>query len=147
MSADTMKMPEPIIEPTTIIVESKRPRPCTSSPSWRMEDSIVGAVFAICLTRATRGLATGRPRFFRHRQEFSCALGRIRRGREIADDRYRIRARQKNVFGPLESDTADRHERLAGNGARGSNEIQADYGIRILLRRRRKDRAYGYIVR
>ena len=30
MSADTMKMPEPIIEPTTIAVALKRPRPCTS---------------------------------------------------------------------------------------------------------------------
>src|SRR5260370_2047207 len=30
MSADTMKIPEPIIDPTTIIVESKRPRPRTN---------------------------------------------------------------------------------------------------------------------
>src|SRR5487761_526107 len=27
ISADTIKMPEPIIDPTTIMVESKRPRP------------------------------------------------------------------------------------------------------------------------
>jgi hypothetical protein len=27
MSAETMKMPEPIIEPTTIITQSRRPRP------------------------------------------------------------------------------------------------------------------------
>ncbi len=29
MSAETMKMPEPIIEPTTIVVESNKPRPRT----------------------------------------------------------------------------------------------------------------------
>ncbi len=29
MSAETMKMPEPIIEPTTIIVESNKPSPRT----------------------------------------------------------------------------------------------------------------------
>src|ERR1700720_1457347 len=33
MSADTMKMPEPIIEPATIIVESIRPRPRTNPGS------------------------------------------------------------------------------------------------------------------
>jgi len=30
MSAETMKMPEPIIEPTTIVVESNKPRPRTN---------------------------------------------------------------------------------------------------------------------
>src|ERR1700733_15087313 len=29
ISAETMKMPEPIIEPTTMVVESNRPRPRT----------------------------------------------------------------------------------------------------------------------
>src|SRR4030088_2272110 len=39
MSADTMKMPDPIIDPTTIIVESNRPRPRT-----KPDDSVcVGA--------------------------------------------------------------------------------------------------------
>ncbi len=33
MSADTMKMPDPIIEPATSIVESKRPRPLVNSES------------------------------------------------------------------------------------------------------------------
>src|SRR5215469_2171591 len=40
MSAETMKMPEPIIEPTTMVVESKRPRPRTnpedSAPAGRV---------------------------------------------------------------------------------------------------------------
>jgi hypothetical protein len=31
MSDETMKIPEPIIEPTTIIVESKSPRPRMNS--------------------------------------------------------------------------------------------------------------------
>ena len=33
MSAETMKMPEPIIEPTTTIVESNSPRPRLNSVS------------------------------------------------------------------------------------------------------------------
>ncbi len=33
MSAETMKMPEPIIEPATIMVESSRPRPWTNFAS------------------------------------------------------------------------------------------------------------------
>jgi hypothetical protein len=33
MSAETMKMPDPIIEPTTTIVESNRPRPRLNSVS------------------------------------------------------------------------------------------------------------------
>src|SRR3984885_2905152 len=112
-----------------------------------MEGSIMGAVFAIWLMRVTPGLAACRPRFFRNRQELSCPLGRILRGCQIADDRYRIRACPKNIFGLLESDTTDRHKRLARDGARGANEIEAVYRIRILLRRRREDRTYGYIVR
>jgi hypothetical protein len=31
MSAETIKIPDPIIEPATIIVESNKPRPFTSS--------------------------------------------------------------------------------------------------------------------
>src|ERR1700722_8422851 len=107
----------------------------------------MGAVSAIWLTPVTPGLAARRPRFFRDRQELSCPLGRILRGTQIADDRYRIRACPKDIFGLLESNAADRHERLARDGARGTNEIEADYRIRILFRRRREDRTYGYIVR
>jgi len=39
MSADTMKMPEPIIEPTTTIVASNRPRPRVNSVSKPASDA------------------------------------------------------------------------------------------------------------
>jgi hypothetical protein len=40
MSADTMKMPEPIIEPATIIVESSKPRPrMKDDPADGFDDS------------------------------------------------------------------------------------------------------------
>src|SRR3984885_7275477 len=38
MSAETMKMPDPTIEPATIIVASKRPSPFTSPGPWGAEN-------------------------------------------------------------------------------------------------------------
>ena len=42
ISAETMKMPEPIIEPHTIIVEENRPRPLTSSVCWPVATPVIG---------------------------------------------------------------------------------------------------------
>jgi hypothetical protein len=50
ISADTMKMPDPIIDPTTTIVESKRPRPRVNSVSSEVAAAPEAAV----------GLAIGR---------------------------------------------------------------------------------------
>ena len=49
MSAETMKMPEPIIDPTTTMVESKRPRPRLNSVSSVVAEDAeaVSGVFAI----------------------------------------------------------------------------------------------------
>src|ERR1700733_11687607 len=48
MSAETMYMPEPTIEPTTIIVESKRPSPRTRPASfWAMVESGESVVLGI----------------------------------------------------------------------------------------------------
>jgi hypothetical protein len=41
MSAETMKMPDPIIEPTTTIVESYKPR-----PRWNSVSSVVAVAAA-----------------------------------------------------------------------------------------------------
>src|SRR5437879_13756359 len=53
ISAETMKMPDPIIEPTTIIVESKRPRPRMKpdSPAMGSADvaDMAGDVFTLSL--------------------------------------------------------------------------------------------------
>src|SRR5579863_561683 len=46
MSAETMKMPEPIIEPTTIVVESNRPSPRTNP---EVSVSAEGAVTVVVL--------------------------------------------------------------------------------------------------
>ena len=44
MSADTMKMPDPIMEPTTTIVESKSPNPRENSVSSSVADGRAGAL-------------------------------------------------------------------------------------------------------
>ena len=50
MSADTMKMPEPIIEPTTTIVESYRPRPRVNSVSSVVAEEKPGlAIWRSCI--------------------------------------------------------------------------------------------------
>src|SRR5262245_2758294 len=46
MSAETMKMPEPIIEPTTTAVASKRPRPRVNSPSSSVDLVVVEVIVA-----------------------------------------------------------------------------------------------------
>ncbi len=50
MSASTMKMPEPIIEPMTIAVEEKRPRPCTIRSEVAMGCWSAGGVIAGLVT-------------------------------------------------------------------------------------------------
>ena len=47
MSADTMKMPEPIIDPTTTIVESNRPRPRVNSVSSVVAAPALAVLFVI----------------------------------------------------------------------------------------------------
>ena len=44
ISAETMKMPEPIIDPTTTIVESNRPRPRVNSVSSSVAADRVAAL-------------------------------------------------------------------------------------------------------
>ena len=44
MSADTMKMPDPIMDPATIIVESSRPSPWTNFPSVEIETEAVSGI-------------------------------------------------------------------------------------------------------
>jgi len=43
MSAETMKIPDPIIDPITSMVELVRPRPLTNSRSERGDSAAVGA--------------------------------------------------------------------------------------------------------
>jgi diadenosine tetraphosphate (Ap4A) HIT family hydrolase len=61
---------EPIIEPTTIMVASKRPRPLTSSPEEREAGgSVGGVVFAMC--RVRRGPSRARCALARQRPEIA----------------------------------------------------------------------------
>ncbi len=67
MSADTMKMPDPIIEPTTTIVASYRPSPRVNSVSRAVGDAVARVSdMNVWLTAQgsglrVRGQARGRP--------------------------------------------------------------------------------------
>src|ERR1039457_2185539 len=50
MSADTMKMPEPIIDPATSMVESSKPRLCTNFLSGRAGLVSTAGIPAICVS-------------------------------------------------------------------------------------------------
>src|ERR1700691_3984285 len=63
ISAETMKMPEPIMEPTTMVVESNRPKPRTNPE----ESASTGSAVAIVVFVSGIGLLlpyfSGSPRF------------------------------------------------------------------------------------
>src|SRR5262249_39371612 len=58
ISAETMKIPEPIIDPTTTIVESYNPRPRLNSVS-SMVGAIALAIFDSCIKMLTEGYTNG----------------------------------------------------------------------------------------
>ena len=72
MSAETMKMPEPIIDPTTTIVESNRPRPRWNSVSRvaRVLSGLAAAISAVlrCSEPSVPGRGPAAARFQRYRR-------------------------------------------------------------------------------
>src|SRR5688572_32905288 len=62
-SAETMKMPEPIIEPTTIIVASSRLRPRTSFAGGLGVSSGMDRVDIVVTVAACQGNSAGKPAF------------------------------------------------------------------------------------
>ncbi len=60
MSAETIKMPEPIMTPITTIVESKRLSPRTKPVSFALVDSVTGWVVGRVMGRIAEAYTTGR---------------------------------------------------------------------------------------
>src|SRR5271157_1284295 len=87
ISADTMKMPEPIIEPITSVVALVRPSPFTNSLSPLARETVFVSVL-------NRPLGCGRylrKNLHEKPQEFLCRASR--RTQQVRDDRHRIGSR------------------------------------------------------
>src|SRR6185436_5533382 len=92
MSAETIKIPDPIMEPMTSVVASSRPRPLT-------RPFVFGLLMrAYCTLPFPHPLADG--------------CGRAIGGQKIADDGYRIGAAFEHRWRVIARDAADRYERL-----------------------------------
>src|SRR5882724_1171753 len=144
MSAATIKMPEPIIEPTTIIVPSNKPMARTNPASLLMASSRTGiAVSAIpfCLTRCSMVCA------FQQFDESACALCGIGRSQDVADDGHRIRTRGNHFGHALQGNSTDSYDRLVRQAPRRANHFQANDGVGIRFSISRKDRSKRNIIR
>src|SRR3990172_7936651 len=137
MSAETMKIPDPIIEPTTIIVESSRPRPLTSSPLAVSTARPMAASAMVSSMLVQPPEST--PKLFE-------ARGDVVRGHPPADDRHSVRPGLDGRGGVGGGDAADGHERLARQLARFAQAREADDGLRVRLGRGRKDGPEGHVV-
>src|SRR5271156_6643630 len=111
MSAETINIPEPIIDPQTIIVESNRPRPLTSSGCF------VSDVTAACdcsgMNLASSLLLRNLQSAPRDLEILGSPSPRVRRAPQITDNRHRVRARAKNFSGGLYCDAPNRHKRFS----------------------------------
>src|SRR5277367_6533078 len=87
MSAETIKIPEPIITPTTTITESKRPRPRANVGSEGGFEGVTGALLVInILMNLLVILLLEVARRARRRELGGCARRQISaRGRELCE--------------------------------------------------------------
>src|ERR1700680_2342193 len=137
-----MKMPEPIIVPTTSIVALKRPRPFTSSPCSGMAPAArLFARSAIPVFLAFFSKAG------RKRKKLPCALCRVPRGQQIPGHCKRIRSGAKDFFGTIESDSSDGHQRLACQSPCFTNEFRSYHGVGLRFCNRGENGADRDIVR
>src|SRR5437879_750397 len=144
MSAETIKIPDPIIEPTTIMVESKRPSPRIKPDSVAMGSGEVTDVAGDVFTVSPSILFAGARSF----SEISLgASGRILCGNQVARHGQGIGAGAKSNCGAFEGDAANGDERFAGMAASLTQQIQSDHGIRIFLGGCRENRAESDVVR
>src|SRR5690242_7748518 len=121
MSAETMKMPEPIIEPTTIMVESKRPRPLTSSGEEEggvaeaAELTVtVGSAIAFASAGFFFGAAGCGLRARGRGEKFAGARSGIARFKNVANDGDGVCAGGEDFWSAFESDAPDGDNGLAG---------------------------------
>src|ERR1700719_3526984 len=90
ISAATIKIPDPIIDPTTIIVPSNNPMARTNPPSLRAAlDDVAGLISALSIILHR----DSQPSPFQQIYILPRPLNYIFRAQNIADDRDRIRSR------------------------------------------------------
>src|SRR5215472_8994732 len=121
MSAETMKMPEPIIEPTTIIVESKRPRPLTSSgeeEGGAAEAAGLAVTVGSAIAFASAGFSFGAAgcdlRAHGNGEKFTGARSRVARFENVANHGDGICASGKDFGRAFKGDAADGDNGFAG---------------------------------
>src|SRR5437899_12637962 len=124
ISAATMKMPDPIIEPTTIIVPSNKPMARTKPCS---DFALVSA--RGCVVSAIRRIASAGRRVVRGFEKFDILprpLLRIGREEDITDDSHGVGARLNDFNCALQCDTTDRHNRLLGQRPNFANHFDSN---------------------
>src|SRR5271166_4856429 len=133
ISAETMKMPEPIIEPMTNVVALVRPRPFTNS-------------FSSETTLAVFASVPKEPRIVwrEQAQEFLCNFSW---GVEkIRDDSDRVSSGLNHRAGIDAGDAADGDQRLPRRCACGSDALNPDHRIMVSPRCGGKDRPVGDVI-
>src|SRR5579885_402560 len=144
ISAATMKMPDPIIEPTTIIVPSK-------SPMARTKPASCFAVVSGTEREASAmGLARSRRTTFDRPQNL-CVLARslhwVARVQNIADHGHAIRPCFDHSGSALQRNAPNRSDGFVRKPALLSHQFQTNNGIGLRFRRRWKNRPYRDVVR
>src|SRR5262249_22717700 len=126
ISADTMKMPEPIIEPMTSVVESNSPRPATRRVALAL------LMTPYCTLPILHALADGS----------GGAIG----GQQVADNGDGICSRFERGSSILARDATDRHQRPGCQPAPRAQPVEAHHGIRIELRLCREHRTERQVI-
>src|SRR5262245_31178618 len=127
ISAETIKMPESIMDPMTSVVASSRPRPLTRLRVLTL------LMRAYCTLPVLYPLHDGRG-------------GGIRR-QKVADDGDRIGARFEDGLRILAGDAADRDQRPGSKPAPGPQAIDSHHRVGIDLRLRGEHRPQGQVTR
>src|SRR6059058_1160662 len=110
ISAATMKMPEPIIDPTTIIVPSNKPMARTKPCSLAALAEIAWVLSAIRHFPHSSLDARRVVRSFQNFDELKGARSRIPRAENIANRGNRIRPSPHDFRGAFQRDSANRHD-------------------------------------
>src|SRR5579884_3451007 len=148
ISAATMKMPDPIIEPMTIVVQSSRPSPSTrpaAGARWAELSATVAAMLP-SLQRVNGPLSRGREYSAKRLEEFSRLRPDVLSSEKIMDHSYRIRSRFDNLRRRRKRYSTDRYERLARQCAHLTHTFQPHNRIGALLAPCRENRPERNIV-
>src|ERR1700758_2355148 len=135
ISAETIKIPEPIMDPMTRVVALVSPSPLTSSPA---PGALACAVFE--RSSADVGIFVLYVLLQNAEKILNCFGRRLKKIRYYG---HRIGACVPHLSAVRPRDAADRDQRSCGPLPRLFYTIQADAGIGIYLRYRVKYRAHG----